>query len=225
MTEVLSALRAITPLSLAAAWLAVGLLAAVLASRSIDRPVGDGAFQRTEHACPISPQLAVRREGQPRHSWSWQADTVLALAVGVAPNNFDAMTYHLARVLHWLQNRSLAFYPTPIWRQLILGPIAEMAILHGVALSGGDWLANTVQFSAMTGSVLGVSLMAKQLGGNRTTQIFAALLAFTLPMGILQASSAQNDYVAAFWCVLFRGLHDRPGGLGGLPTAGCSSRG
>jgi hypothetical protein len=53
----------------------------------------------------------------------------------------------------------------------------------------------------MVGSVVGVSLIAGQLGGDRWTQWVSAAVTATIPMGILQASSTQNDYVVAFWLV------------------------
>ena len=113
------------------------------------------------------------------------------------------MTYHLSRVMHWIQNQSLAFYPTTIPRQLYLGPGAEILILHLQILSGGDRLANFVQYAAMIGSLLGLTQIAKLLGGSARAQLFAAVGAATIPMGILQATSTQNDYVTGFWLVCF----------------------
>lgn len=55
----------------------------------------------------------------------------------------------------------------------------------------------------MVGSLIGVSVLAKQLGGNKDTQLFAALIAACLPMGILQSSSTQTDYVVTLWLVCF----------------------
>ena len=34
------------------------------------------------------------------------------------PNNFDSMTYHMARIVHWVQNGNVNYYPTGIIRQL-----------------------------------------------------------------------------------------------------------
>lgn len=53
----------------------------------------------------------------------------------------------------------------------------------------------------MIGSAIGVSLIAKQLRANLHGQILASVFAVTIPMGILQASSTQNDYVVCFWIV------------------------
>ncbi len=117
------------------------------------------------------------------------------------PNNFDSMTYHLSRVAHWAQNQSLAFYPTHILRQLHYAPGAEYLILQFQILSGGDRFANLVQWFSLVGSLLGVSLLAQTLGANRRGQLGAAIACATLPMGILQGSSTQTDYVTAFWLV------------------------
>jgi Dolichyl-phosphate-mannose-protein mannosyltransferase len=115
------------------------------------------------------------------------------------PNSWDAMTYHMSRVVHWIQHQSIAHYPTPIARQLHAPPWAEFAILLLQVLTKGDRLANLVQWFSMVVSLVGVSLLAKQLGGDRRSQILATVVAATLPMGIMQGSSTQNDYAATCW--------------------------
>ena len=123
------------------------------------------------------------------------------IALQAAPNNWDSMVYHMSRVAHWVQNRSVNFYPTAIIRQLYLPPWSEYTIANLQILSGGDHLANLVQWFSMLGSLAGVSFISKKLGGSRKTQIFSATLAATLPMSILQSSTTQNDYVLTFWLV------------------------
>jgi hypothetical protein len=119
------------------------------------------------------------------------------------PNNWDSMVYHMPRVVHWQQNHSLTYYPVNVLRQLYQSPWAEFAILHLQILSGGDRLANFVQWFGMVGSIVGVSLIAKQIGANVRGQIFAAVVCATIPMGILQGSSTKNDYVVSLWLVCF----------------------
>jgi hypothetical protein len=126
---------------------------------------------------------------------------LLAVALMAPPNTNDSMRYHLARVMHWQQNQSLAHYPTPIEAQLWMPPWAELAILHLVVLEGSDRLANLVQWLAMVGSLVGVAWLARRLGARAAGQVFAVLFAFTIPMGILQSTSTQNDTVTAFWAV------------------------
>jgi len=119
------------------------------------------------------------------------------------PNTWDSMTYHLPRVEHWIQNRSVAYYPTNIIRQDSYSPWAEFAIAHVRLLGGGASSANFIQWTAMMGSLVAVSLIAGQLGANRTGQLAAAAMAACLPMGILESVSTQTDYVCAFWMCVF----------------------
>lgn len=128
------------------------------------------------------------------------------IAFAAAPATWDSMTYHLSRVMHWEQNQSLAFYPTSIERQLHLSPLAEMIMLNFQILAGNDHLANFVQYFAMIGCVTGVSFLAQILGGNIFAQVLASLAVMTLPMGILQSTSTQTDYVVALWLVCFVSL-------------------
>jgi hypothetical protein len=131
---------------------------------------------------------------------------LLALVTGViayvaAPNNADAMLYHLVRVAHWQQEGSVAFFPAHNLKQLVFSPFAEYVLLHFHILTGADRFDNLLQWWAMLLAAAGVSYLAKKLGARRPVQIFAALFALTLPMGIFQSSTAQNDHVLSAWVV------------------------
>ncbi len=123
------------------------------------------------------------------------------IAIVAPPNTWDSMTYHMSRVVHWIQNASVAHYPTYNLPQLFHPPFAEFGITHLQILSNSDRYANLVQWFSAIGSAIGVSLIAKELNANQRGQIFAAVFAATIPMGILQASSTQNDYMVTFWLV------------------------
>jgi hypothetical protein len=128
--------------------------------------------------------------------------SVVGLVALIAPpNTNDSMGYHLPRVMHWIQNQSVRHFPTNYTAQLFLSPWSTFTILHFQILSGSDRFANLVQWFAMIGSIIGVSLIAKQLGANRYSQAFTSVFCATIPMGILQGSSTQNDYTVAFWLV------------------------
>lgn len=124
-------------------------------------------------------------------------------AIFSAPNTADAMTYHLNRVEHWIQNKTVANYPTHVLRQLYTAPWAEYAILHLRILLGSDHFSNAVQWFSAVGSWIAVSLIAQILGASRRGQLTAVLLAATLPMGLVQSTSTQNDYVVTFWMTAF----------------------
>ncbi|NEO83367.1 MAG: glycosyltransferase family 39 protein [Spirulina sp. SIO3F2] len=129
---------------------------------------------------------------------------LVGITAFVAPtNNWDSMTYHMARVMHWLQNQTLAHYPTYYSPQLYHPPWAELTIAHFQMLSGGDRWANGVQWLSCIGSGIGVAAITRQLGATARGQLLAAAFAVTLPIGLLQAATTQNDYVVCFWLVCF----------------------
>jgi hypothetical protein len=191
ITEILSLLHAVTPQGVFLSWLlASGLPAAVL----------------LRQRGPLFPEPSTAPAPGGR---IWPAIVLLASILGVTlviallspPNNWDSMTYHMSRVLHWSQNQSLEFYPTQNPRQLWMAPFAEYAILHLRLLLGSDGLANLVQWLASVTAAVGASLIARRFGARCRTQLLAALLCASVPMGILQASTTQSDYVAACWAV------------------------
>lgn len=124
-----------------------------------------------------------------------------AIAATSPPNTWDAMTYHLPRVMTWIQQGSVAHFPTATERQVHHAPWAEYALLQFQVLTGTDRLANLVQWFATVVGVTGVSRLAAALGGGPPAQVFAAVFAGTLPMGILQSTSTQTDAVTACWLV------------------------
>ena len=126
---------------------------------------------------------------------------LLLIAWVSPPNNYDSYLYHMARVVHWAQAGSLDHFPSGFEHQLTKPTWAETAILHLRVLWGDDRPANLVQWFSMIGSLVGVSAIAAHLGASRKAQLLAITIALSIPMGILQATSTQNDYVVAFWMV------------------------
>ena len=127
----------------------------------------------------------------------------LFIALKSPPNNFDSMTYHMARVSHWIQNQNIRYYPTAIPRQNYSMPLAEYAILHLQILSQGDLYANLVQWFSFIISILTTTLIAKDLNLSPRGQWITAVLAAALPMAILQSTSTQNDLVVSAFCLAF----------------------
>lgn len=192
LTEVLSLFNAISAVALAVGWGAATIVAVLVSfrERSPTRPL---------------PRISLRSIslldvlfGAP----------IVAIVLGTGfiafvgwPNNWDGLNYHLPRAAHWAQNGSVAHYPTHITQQLFFPPWASYATLHLTLLGSDERFANLVQWFSMLGSVLGVALIARRLGATPRGQLFSALFAATIPMGIVQASSVQNDYVTTFWLV------------------------
>lgn len=165
-------------------------------------------FFRLSKKTNITPSSTSRRFIQPFYILSLICVAFIALAVGLIaiiapPNNWDSMTYHMPRIVHWIQNHSVAHYPTSYTPQLYQPPWAEFTIMHFQILSGSDRFANLVQWFSMVGSLIGVSLIAKDIGADLRGQVLSIVVSATIPMGIFQASNNKNDYVLSFWLVCF----------------------
>lgn len=127
------------------------------------------------------------------------AGATLVLGLLYAPNTWDSMTYHLARVTSWLQLGGVRHYATNAEPQLFHPPGSEVLIAQWQALTGGDRLAASVQWGGYVVAIIAASLIAARLGGARRAQLLAAFFTATTPMALLQASSTQNDLVTAGW--------------------------
>lgn len=126
----------------------------------------------------------------------WLTEGLIALSS--PPNSSDAMAYHMPRVLMWIQQRSVDFFPTPYLNQIMLQPLHEYLTLHLYLLAGSDLLANTIAWLSTGGYILGSTLIARQLGASSRGQALTALLTATLPNGLLAATGAKNEALLAF---------------------------
>lgn len=120
-------------------------------------------------------------------------------AVATPPNTYDSLSYHLPRQISWIQERSVAFTSTSNPRRLYMPPLAEFAQMHLTILSGDDRLNGLVQWGGLLLALAAVSLIARSLGASRSGQWLAALVATTIPMAFVQASSTKNDLVVSMW--------------------------
>ncbi len=124
VTEGLSALSIVNEVSLSIAWLLITLLLSGL------------IYKRRKFISVNLPEIKLRTPG---HLFLLLVGFILfiPLIVGLLspPNNWDSQTYHMARVVHWIQNGHLAHYLSHITRQHYQPPFAEMVILHLQILS------------------------------------------------------------------------------------------
>lgn len=135
--------------------------------------------------------------------------TVLFLLTGflsliTVPYNWDSMTYHLPRIVHWAQNRSVAHYGTNIIRQVSSPPFHEFIGLQIYLLSGGkDIFLNGIQFAAfLTNAVLVYGIAGKAGCKSRFCKI-GALLFCSMPIAFGEALTTQNDQLAGMWLLIF----------------------
>ena len=125
------------------------------------------------------------------------------VAVLAPPTNYDSQTYHLPRQLLWIQQQSLAHFPTNSLRQVFMPPMAEILQANLALLGGSDRLVNCVQLLALALTSGAVVLIARELGASRFGQLLSAVFLVTLPMAFLEASGTKNDLVLALWVTTF----------------------
>jgi hypothetical protein len=113
------------------------------------------------------------------------------------PSYADSMIYHLARVEHWIQNRTVAPFATHYLPQVEFSPLSEFNLAHLHLLAGTDRFDACMELVSALVCIVGVSELARLLGASRATQIAASVICATIPTGILLASSTDNDYLAA----------------------------
>lgn len=124
---------------------------------------------------------------------------IFSLALIYPPNNWDSLSYHLVRIVHWISNESVAHYPALDYRQIHQAPFGEYLITHFIILYGNDLLANSVQWFFLFFILVGGSLFGKKLGLSRKYQLLTAFFIITIPQVIMQASSTKNDLVACYY--------------------------
>lgn len=118
------------------------------------------------------------------------------------PNTPDSMSYHMPRVMQWIQNQEVDFYPTSVTRQLYMSPLSGYFIMHLYLIIGNDLAVNLVQWFAMLISVITTFFIVKLYTKNILPNLIAMLFCSTIPMGILQSTSTQIDYVVSMWLII-----------------------
>jgi hypothetical protein len=123
---------------------------------------------------------------------------VAALIVGTAPNDYDALWYHLARAAFWKQQHAVAYIAGANDARLNgFPPNAEIADSFTMILGKTDRFAGFVQLAALVATMVAVAGISRRLGLSIRQALFGALLFGTLPVVILQSATALNDLVFA----------------------------
>ena len=122
----------------------------------------------------------------------------VALILGTAPNGWDPLNYHLARVAFWLQSGRIGYIePTYDERLNLNPPNAEIGSAFALGVTHDETTVGFVQFSAAAACAVGVFALARRVGLSRIEAAFGSLLFLTLPVVALQATGAKNDLVLA----------------------------
>jgi hypothetical protein len=174
-------------------WLGWALAGAVLAGRTPAAAVRPARLPRWRRLALGRPYLTLALV-----LLAAVAAANLILVLTAAPNSFDAMLYHLARVGYYLQNGSLAPFGAnnPFQEQQAKNSAILLASLLAVC-GKADVLAGLPQFAAWWAGGAAVYAAARTYRARPTGAAFAAISWMLLSVAWLEATTAQNDLLIA----------------------------
>jgi hypothetical protein len=128
---------------------------------------------------------------------------LLALAFFTPANDWDALSYHLARAAFWKQEHGVVLIGDVADSRLNVNPPnAEIGQLATMLLAENDRWVALPQLLAYAALALSVAGLARRIGLGVAEAAFSGLVFATLPVVALQASGALNDLVAASFLAL-----------------------
>lgn len=191
MTEILSGIGCLNRRGVGISWFLVIVLYIIYKKKKNKKPA---------HSLPFG-------DFSPQEKWGLFVVVGLLLVIGgmavlTVPYNWDSMTYHLTRIVHWIQDGSVDYFVTNNRRQLISPVLGEYILLHLVLLTGSDLFVNCLQFlSLAVSSVLAYDIMRRS-GIPRLLCFGGLTLIATAPVIMGEALSTQTDLFAAMCLML-----------------------
>lgn len=119
------------------------------------------------------------------------------VAVYTVANNWDSMTYHLARIIYWLKHGNVNYFDTRNIRQLVSPVLAEYINLHVIALTGNDIFVNLVQNLSGYLCVVFVYGLIRELGCGKKTALFGGILLLSMNAFSGESVTTQVDVFAS----------------------------
>lgn len=118
-----------------------------------------------------------------------------------APSTTDSMVYHLPRVMHWIQDKTV---DQDIIRNEhdFMAPFGEYIVLSLYLILNSDRLAFFSQWIAFVGIIYLSGSIAAQLGANKKQVNYIRLLVTALPIALMQSVSTQVDLVVTVLLVI-----------------------
>ncbi len=127
----------------------------------------------------------------------------VVLAIATPPNDYDTLWYHLSRAAFWRQEHAVGYVERANDLRLdVFTPGAELVSSWAMTLSGDERFAALFQLFALLATMLAVAGIARALGLDRRAAALGAVLFASLPVVVLQASTALNDLALASFLVI-----------------------
>lgn len=129
---------------------------------------------------------------------------VVILALITVPYNSDSISYHLTRIAHWAQNKSVAHYAVNDVRQLASPILAEFINVQVYILSGKrDVLLNLLQAVSYMVNLVLIFAIAEKIGCEKKFASIAAFVFASMPIAFGEALNTQVDLFATIWLLIF----------------------
>lgn len=129
---------------------------------------------------------------------------MMLLAIFTIPYNWDSMTYHLPRIAHWAQNKSIAHFATGDVRQLTSPTLSEFINLQVYIFSGRkDSFLNLLQYACFATNAMLVYFITKYLGATDKYCWISSLLFISMPIAFGESLNTQVDHFSTMWLLIF----------------------
>lgn len=121
---------------------------------------------------------------------------------------WDVQAYHMPMVANYVQNETLASWPTQELRQVFRVNGAELQMLNLALLSASDAWMELPNILALAVSLIATFLIAKRTFGQKNLAYLSVILVMTAPQILLGSVTAKNDIIfmstilVAFYWVL-----------------------
>lgn len=128
------------------------------------------------------------------------------IVFGTTPANWDSMTYHLARMGHYIQQESLKPYPSNFFAQIIY-PKASVILQSYLYLMSNynDNLTQLVQWLGYLFCIMAIYGISRQVNLCRFASVVGAGLFGLLPNVLMESTTTQDDLIMASFaaCAIF----------------------
>ena len=119
---------------------------------------------------------------------------MIVLAYNTVPYNNDSMAYHLPRVMHWAQQKSVNHYAAHYYLQVSSPVLGDYIHLNNYVLSNysDEYICLNQCFSYLINGIL-IYQIAKMIGCKKQWATVAVIVFFALPITFGEALNTQVD--------------------------------
>lgn len=195
ITEFLSFIKRLDFIGLFISWFALDLFLLVVAIRSKARIKDTVRIMFTENKCGFQKKYLIL---------ICIALVSLFFAIKISPCNWDSMTYHLSRVAHWAENKSVGHYSTNIDRQISCPVLTEFVVAQTYILCRkNDIFVNIIQNASFITNALIIYGISRKLKCKSQYSFLASFLYMTMPIAFAESMTTQVDNFATLWLLIF----------------------